>query len=161
MQEMRDAKMQRETQQFWSYQRRIVRSGPIPRDEMFWRRQERQIYGPDRSNSKGIDFDQYNDIPVERRGGRGDEPVVESFQQAIEAFDLPKEISENINRCGYTAPTPVQKHGMTAALFGSDVMVSAETGSGKTAAFLVPIITNTLHLNGERRAAAGGGAREA
>ncbi len=47
--------------------------------------------------------------------------------KAIEALD-------------YSAPTPVQLQAIPAALAGNDIMVCAETGSGKTAAFVLPIL---------------------
>ncbi len=52
---------------------------------------------------------------------------------------VPK-IQENLEKEGYDLPTPVQMQAIPAALEGRDIMVSAETGSGKTAAFLFPII---------------------
>ncbi|CAJ1427256.1 unnamed protein product, partial [Effrenium voratum] len=64
--------------------------------------------------------------------------------QACEKYSLPDELTANIERCGYDIPTPVQKHSIPAVLEGTDVLVTAQTGSGKTAAFLVPIITAAL-----------------
>jgi superfamily II DNA/RNA helicase len=53
---------------------------------------------------------------------------------------------------GYSEPTPVQQQAIPAALAGRDLMVSSQTGSGKTAAFMLP----ALHLfaSQERPAAA-------
>ena len=44
-------------------------------------------------------------------------------------------------RMSYSAPTPIQKHTVPLALSGRDVMAAAQTGSGKTVAFLVPLLT--------------------
>jgi superfamily II DNA/RNA helicase len=41
---------------------------------------------------------------------------------------------------GYTEPTPVQREGIPAAIAGGDLLVSSQTGSGKTAAFLLPAL---------------------
>jgi len=155
-QEMRaKAKRKREADQFFTYQRRILEKGrpqpgrgnsigvAVPRDDYFWRREEFALFKT-KHVSAGIDFDQYNDIPVERRGGRGGEEPVASFQELCEKFDLPTELVDNIKRCDYQVPTPVQKHSMPAAILGTDVMVAAQTGSGKTCAFLVPLVTGAL-----------------
>merc|ERR1711879_1014993 len=46
---------------------------------------------------------------------------------------------------GFTKPTPVQRHGIPSGLQGRDLMSCAQTGSGKTAAFLVPIISRLIY----------------
>ncbi|GMT32238.1 hypothetical protein PFISCL1PPCAC_23535, partial [Pristionchus fissidentatus] len=89
--------------------------------------------------NSGINFDNYENIPVEMSGD--DTPVaIERFTDA----DLHTWIQENIARSGYTKPTPVQKNSIPALMAGRDLMSCAQTGSGKTAAFLVPIINNIL-----------------
>ncbi len=47
---------------------------------------------------------------------------------------------------GFEQPTPIQQAAIPAALTGQDVMASAETGSGKTAAFLLPIMNKLLPM---------------
>ncbi|CAK9089652.1 unnamed protein product [Durusdinium trenchii] len=94
--------------------------------------------------SAGIDFDKYDNIEVTTHGGAKDVTAIETFQEACERYSLPDELTANIQRCGYGVPTPVQKHSIPAVLEGNDVLVTAQTGSGKTAAFLIPIITAAL-----------------
>ena len=53
----------------------------------------------------------------------------ETLQQALEGL-------------GFTNPTPVQEQSIPAALEGKDLLVSSQTGSGKTAAFLLPTLHN-------------------
>jgi len=141
--QMREAKRSREASQFFSYQRRLCNTGLPPRSEEFWNREEAALFKTAHV-SAGINFEKYNDIPVDCTGGQGDEKPVASFQEACEKFNLPELLSASIDRCGYSTPTPVQKYSLPASLGGTDVMVSAQTGSGKTAAFLVPIVSTAL-----------------
>jgi superfamily II DNA/RNA helicase len=62
--------------------------------------------------------------------------MIDSFT----AFDLDPPLQLAIANAGWHAPTPVQAHVIPAVLAGRDLMASAATGSGKTAAFLLPIL---------------------
>ena len=55
-------------------------------------------------------------------------------------LNLAPPILRAINECGYTDPTPVQAAAIPAALDGRDVLASAQTGTGKTAAFMLPAL---------------------
>ncbi|CAK0807747.1 unnamed protein product [Prorocentrum cordatum] len=144
-QQMTEAKQARETDQFWRYQRQVIQRGVRGRDDMFWASEERQIFKSEAHVTAGINFDKYDDIPVETIGGTGKEQPISSFQEACEKYSLPKELRASIEKCGYNVPTPVQKYSIPAVCSGTDVMVTAQTGSGKTAAFLIPIITTALN----------------
>ena len=47
-------------------------------------------------------------------------------------------------RAGYTSPTPIQAQALPAALSGRDVLGIAQTGSGKTAAFVLPMVVHIM-----------------
>ena len=49
-------------------------------------------------------------------------------------------LQENLRRSGYVFPTPVQKNAIPAIMAGRDIMVGAQTGSGKIGAFMIPIV---------------------
>ena len=56
------------------------------------------------------------------------------------ALNLGEIVRGNLELCNYTKPTPVQKWALPIVDQGRDLMACAQTGSGKTAAFLVPIL---------------------
>lgn len=55
-------------------------------------------------------------------------------------FDLSDEVLEGVADAGYAIPTPVQAHAISPVLEGRDVVVQARTGTGKTAAFGLPLL---------------------
>nr|DAD35811.1 TPA_asm: hypothetical protein HUJ06_006451 [Nelumbo nucifera] len=69
-------------------------------------------------------------------------PPILSFSSC----NLPEKIQHNLELAGYEIPTPVQMQAIPAALIGKNLLVSADTGSGKTASFLVPIISRCANF---------------
>ncbi|MCB4755922.1 MAG: DEAD/DEAH box helicase [Elusimicrobia bacterium] len=59
-------------------------------------------------------------------------------------FHLPPEIFQAITTLGFAEPTPVQAHVIPEALKGRDIRACAQTGTGKTLAFVVPIIDKII-----------------
>jgi len=53
---------------------------------------------------------------------------------------LPESVTRGVRAAGYTEPTPVQRRAIPTILEGRDLVAAAQTGSGKTAAFLLPIL---------------------
>ncbi|XP_072972305.1 DEAD-box ATP-dependent RNA helicase 52B-like isoform X1 [Typha angustifolia] len=99
---------------------------------------EEEVAFDDQENT-GINFDAYEDIPVETSGENVPPPV-----NTFAAIDLGDALNENIRRCKYVKPTPVQRHAIPISLAGRDLMACAQTGSGKTAAFCFPIISGIM-----------------
>src|SRR3990167_286510 len=60
------------------------------------------------------------------------------------SLGLPAPLSATLMRLGFVRPTPVQERAIPLLLGGGGVIASAETGSGKTAAFLLPIFARFL-----------------
>lgn len=59
-------------------------------------------------------------------------------------FAIDEQIKKNIERKGYRTPTPIQDKVIPLLLEGKDVVATANTGTGKTASFLIPLIHNVL-----------------
>ncbi|XP_061917678.1 DEAD-box helicase 3 X-linked a isoform X2 [Entelurus aequoreus] len=84
----------------------------------------------------GINFEKYDDIPVEATGSNCP-PHIDSFSDV----DMGEIVMGNILLSRYTCPTPVQKHAIPIIKSKRDLMACAQTGSGKTAAFLLPVLS--------------------
>ncbi|XP_069320116.1 ATP-dependent RNA helicase DDX3X isoform X5 [Eulemur rufifrons] len=104
-------------------------SKPLPPSE----RLEQELFS---GGNTGINFEKYDDIPVEATGNNCP-PHIESFSD-VEMGEI---IMGNIELTRYTRPTPVQKHAIPIIKEKRDLMACAQTGSGKTAAFLLPILS--------------------
>ena len=65
------------------------------------------------------------------------------------ALGLNKQILQALRKKGYSKPTPIQKKAIPVVVKGDDIVAMARTGSGKTAAFLLPIIQR-LHAHSPR-----------
>ncbi|KRY82494.1 ATP-dependent RNA helicase DED1 [Trichinella pseudospiralis] len=99
-------------------------------------RLEEELFG---SGNTGINFDKYEEIAVEATGQN-----VPACIQKFSELNLHPWIMDNIRLCHYDKPTPVQKFAIPTALENRDLMACAQTGSGKTAAFLLPILHHIL-----------------
>lgn len=62
----------------------------------------------------------------------------------FESAGLHPVMLENIKLCGYTKPTSIQAYSIPAIITGHDLIAVAQTGSGKTAAFLIPTISKLM-----------------
>lgn len=89
--------------------------------------------------TSGINFDKYFNIRV-KVTGENVPPPIDNFEHS----GLRKLLLDNILKSHYDKPTPVQKHAIPIVLAGRDLMACAQTGSGKTAAFLLPILSTLL-----------------
>jgi ATP-dependent RNA helicase RhlE len=59
-------------------------------------------------------------------------------------FQFHPKVNAGIEACGYTTPTPIQKKAMPIVLAGRDILGLAQTGTGKTAAFVLPLLERLL-----------------
>eukprot|EP01117_Protostelium_nocturnum_P013064 TRINITY_DN484_c0_g1_i4.p1 TRINITY_DN484_c0_g1~~TRINITY_DN484_c0_g1_i4.p1 ORF type:complete len:782 (-),score=394.06 TRINITY_DN484_c0_g1_i4:289-2634(-) len=87
-----------------------------------------------------IEFERYDDIPVET-SGTNCPPNIETWEE----IKLHPTVENNIRLAKFTKPTPIQKYSLPIVLENRDLMGCAQTGSGKTAAFLLPVIEKLLN----------------
>ncbi|KAI9025880.1 P-loop containing nucleoside triphosphate hydrolase protein [Phycomyces nitens] len=104
-------------------------NGVAPRDIEL----EKELFSEDTHVHSGLNFNKYASIPVKIQGSNPP-PSFVSFAEA----DLHPVMKENIALARYTQPTPVQANSISIVTAGRDLMACAQTGSGKTAAFLIP-----------------------
>lgn len=106
-----------------------TRPNPRVEDELFFKNE---------SQTTGINFDKYDDIPIEVSRGCP-EPYNEFTVETIGP-----ELLKNLVLTKFAKPTPVQKYSIPIGISGGDMMACAQTGSGKTAGFLFPVISIML-----------------
>ncbi|KAI7891035.1 P-loop containing nucleoside triphosphate hydrolase protein [Mucor mucedo] len=104
-------------------------SGVAPRDMAL----EKELFGEENHMHTGLNFDKYASIPVKVKGDNPP-PGFERFEET----NLHPCMKENIALARYSIPTPVQRNSIAIVTAGRDLMACAQTGSGKTAAFLIP-----------------------
>ncbi|KAF2965411.1 hypothetical protein GQX73_g8169 [Xylaria multiplex] len=92
---------------------------------------------------QGIDFSKIDKINVTQEGLQRIQPI-SSFKNA----GLHPAMLRNVELCGYKTPTPIQRYCIPAIKMGYDLLAIAQTGSGKTAAYLIPILN---HLMGKAK----------
>ena len=106
-------------------------------------RLEQRLFGRSDKQTTGINFDNYDKIPIEVSGEGIPDPC-EMYSEESIGVDL----FRNTQLCGYNKPTPVQKYSVPIGSAGRDLMACAQTGSGKTAGFLFPIIMAMIRTGG-------------
>src|SRR5687768_2278166 len=67
-------------------------------------------------------------------------PADTTTGSTFKSLGLNPDLLKAIEAAGYTSPTPVQELAIPPALEGKDILASAQTGTGKTAAFILPIL---------------------
>ena len=68
------------------------------------------------------------------------EPAIADDSKTFRDLGLIDQLCEACEQLGYKEPTPIQAQSIPTALQGRDIIGLAETGSGKTAAFVLPIL---------------------
>ena len=140
-----DAKAADEAKYFWQC---VDRGGAAPPLAG-----ARELFG---QQSTGINFAQYEKIPVTRGKGTPSNKEIAPLQSFRDVNGVPAWLKATLtgkDRLNYNTPTPIQKHTIPLALAGHDVVATAQTGSGKTVAFLLPCLTAASAAARERKKA--------
>ena len=74
------------------------------------------------------------------RGTDLDDPM-QDFNELNERFGVKKYLINNIQNLGYSEPSAIQMQAIPSMIKGKELLACAPTGSGKTASFLIPIIS--------------------
>ncbi|MBJ9614868.1 DEAD/DEAH box helicase [Burkholderia multivorans] len=72
---------------------------------------------------------------------------------SFESLGLAEPLVKAVNELGYTSPTPIQQQAIPAVLGGGDLLAGAQTGTGKTAGFTLPILQRLHTFYAEHRSA--------
>ncbi|MGV3587673.1 MAG: DEAD/DEAH box helicase [Adhaeribacter sp.] len=67
--------------------------------------------------------------------------------ETFEAFNLHEDLLAGIQAMGYKSPTPIQQQAIPEILANKDMIACAQTGTGKTAAYLLPLLDKISHAN--------------
>jgi len=92
-----------------------------------------------RGISKSVDYSKY----IAKAVPYSDEDKYVS-KNKFDDFDIDPKLKSNILSKGYKIPTPIQDQSIPYAIKGRDIIGIAETGTGKTAAFIVPLLNKTI-----------------
>ena len=79
-------------------------------------------------------------VELSRMGRPKETDVIKSFEE----LELDGRILRAAQAMGFSKPTPVQSAVIPVAMGGRDILAAAPTGSGKTAAYLLPILNNMV-----------------
>lgn len=74
---------------------------------------------------------------------------MQTTQNKFELFKLNRQLLSAIEEAGYTEPTPIQEQAIPVALAGQDILGIAQTGTGKTAAYTLPLLMRIKYAQGE------------
>ncbi|MBI5363270.1 MAG: DEAD/DEAH box helicase, partial [Planctomycetes bacterium] len=94
--------------------------------------------------------DEPREAVPEPGGDRADAPAVET--SAFAALGLRPELTRTLAALGYEEPTPIQAASIPPLLAGKDLLGQAATGTGKTAAFALPLLQRVADRRAERNA---------
>lgn len=108
---------------------------------------EQPIESDDDENDKNSDSESENDEDSAEAIAQFYEKAEDSNQAhtSFQTLDLSRPVLKGLSSLGYSRPSPIQSASIPIALLGKDIVAGAVTGSGKTAAYMIPIIERLVY----------------
>ncbi|KAL7527370.1 hypothetical protein ACHAXR_001918 [Thalassiosira sp. AJA248-18] len=123
-----------------------------------------------KQGSQGINFQKYDDIKVEVKPGAvaqsknhsssnknnknddaNNKAITSMVFSDFDELKLSPTMRNNIKLMKYTRSTPIQRHSIPLGMAGHDLMCCAQTGSGKTCAFLLPVVADLANTQNQKK----------
>jgi len=98
-----------------------------------------------------IDEKTYNTFPKPKTETKEEETQIAKSNKSFEDLGLPKPLLKACSKCEYYNPTAIQYQAIPAIIGGNDILGGAMTGSGKTAAYILPILERLLNKYSKHR----------
>lgn len=121
---------------------------------------EENAFGPDEAGlsdaeSSSDDSEPETQAEKERKAAFFDSEVGPSdAHESFLTMNISRPIIKSLTTLGFHHPTPIQAATIPVALLGKDIVGGAQTGSGKTAAFIIPMLERLLYREKGKKAAA-------
>ncbi|KAF8908956.1 P-loop containing nucleoside triphosphate hydrolase protein [Gymnopilus junonius] len=114
-----------------------------------------EISDDDDESSEDEDSEEETQVEKDRKAAFFDsEPGPVKAHDSFLTMNLSRPLLKALTTLGFTKPTPIQAATIPVALLGKDVVGNAVTGSGKTAAFMIPMLERLLYREKGKKAAA-------
>lgn len=97
------------------------------------------------SNEDGVPEDTAEDMAEFYADVEEAKTATDQLHTTFQSLQLSRPLLKGLAQLGYTKPSPIQSASIPIALLGKDIVAGAVTGSGKTAAYMVPIIERLLY----------------
>ena len=124
-------------------------------DEDMSGNEEEEDEDEDASSSSGDESEEETQAEKERKAAFFDsETGPTETHTSFLSMNLSRPIIKSLTSLGFTTPTPIQAATIPVALLGKDVVGNAVTGSGKTAAFIIPMLERLMYRDRGKKAAA-------
>ncbi|CUM66555.1 uncharacterized protein PRCAT00004224001 [Priceomyces carsonii] len=104
-----------------------------------------EIMQPVESDSDASESDKDTADDMAKFYAKESHKTKDQSHMTFQSLQLSRPVLKGLSQLGYTKPSPIQSSSIPIALLGKDIVAGAVTGSGKTAAYMIPIIERLLY----------------